>query len=191
MVAKRKLSTPTACFADTASTVLRSRYQFLPAASFDLDLLVLPIHEADGWKAESTNLKLFREDCKPVDVPPQQLDKIAALAAKEKKRAAVWVMLELRSHQCEQAIEALAHIDRLAANKNSGCGCKAEHWINLRSPDHQNVSRQHLHKNTQGQDEYRSGSIAIFEGAAGHLISARLSMKHTGWLACCSKPVNV
>jgi hypothetical protein len=55
--------------------------------SLDFDRLVLAINKAHIGELEVSNFQALSEECKPIHIPPEYLDEIATLAAKEKQVA--------------------------------------------------------------------------------------------------------
>jgi hypothetical protein len=57
-------------------------------AALNLDWLVLPVNEADIGEAKRADFQSFSKDGDAIDVPPQQLDEVAALASKQEEVSA-------------------------------------------------------------------------------------------------------
>ena len=60
------------------------------------------------WPDESSALQTLGKQTQPVAIPPQQLDQIAAAAAKAKHVTGEWILPEYRLRLRRQTIEPLA-----------------------------------------------------------------------------------
>ena len=80
-------------------------------AAFDLDWLVLPFEKAHLGKLERSRLQALGEDCPAVEIPPERLDEIAAMAAKKEQVSGVWVLRKQRLHMSTGLVQTKMRTD--------------------------------------------------------------------------------
>lgn len=72
-------------------------------------------------------MQLVAEQAQAMAIPPQDLDQIAALAAKDEDMATEGINVERRLHDGSQAIEATSHVGDTGDQPDTSAGRQADH----------------------------------------------------------------